>query len=134
MNTKEKFQALLKQYSSEVDEIIKIMKHPNKESARNFLCVVSAIIDYYNKLEKQEDNKVYQPVIRISHAPEWAKGVLAEFLTLKLSLYHNLDTIEELRKKFYPSAYGRIECAYGNERRYNDACRNYLAICGINRP
>lgn len=134
MKTKEKFQALLKQYSSEVDEIIKIMKHPNKESARNFLCVVSAIIDYYNKLDKQEDNKVYQPVVRISHAPNWAKGVLAEFLTLKLSLYHNSDTIEELRKKFYPSAYGRTECAYARERRYNDDCRTYLRTCGISRP
>ena len=128
MNTnKEKFYALAQSESSSVDSIIEAMMHTKKNEARCFLNVMNSIIDYY-LLHECEDGEICYPIIRVSHAPEWAQEVLIKFLILKLSLHYNTDTIEQLNHKFFSSnSYNIIDdddCKY--YRKYYVPCKSYL--------
>lgn len=132
-NTNTQFKVLVSGSDPLVDAIIAVMKHSEATNARKFLNLMNSIIDYY--LVRASEEQVIYPIIRISHAPQWAREVLLEFLILKLSIYYNADTITQLCKAFSPSyVYLRNPQEERHYREYTKPCKNYIQKISAKLP
>ena len=86
----EEFKNIANKSSIDVNSIINVMVHTQKESARRFINVMNCIVDYY--MNRNAENEIICfPIIFMPHAPIWAREVWLEYLILKLSLYYNVD-------------------------------------------
>ncbi len=126
MNTT-KLQALANSKSEMVEAIEGMMLADEKNDAHRFLMVMNSIVDYYLR-KGSENTEICYPIIRIPHAPKWAKEVFAEFLTLKLSLQYNTDTQNVLRGKWGGRQVHNITSnkAAKEYKNYTIPCKKYI--------
>lgn len=113
--------------NSELDLVIEVMCHPNKEEARLFLRMINDIMDYYMN---RVDDEVRYPLLYIPISESWTQEICIEFVTLKLSLFYNNLTQNRLRRNFTRSCinlpmncsaksekYKRLKSSYGYLKR-----------------
>ncbi len=92
---KDKFKYVVDTASPVVDAIIdKAMFHTRKEDARRFLYLMDNYICYY--LNKEHDELCF-PIIRIPLCPNWARELFLKYLIIRLSIYYNQDSINNLK-------------------------------------
>ena len=91
----EKFKHIIDTPSPVVDAIVdKAMFHTRKDDARRFLYFMDSYICYY--LNK-DYNELCFPIIRIPSCPDWARELFLKYLILRLSIYYNQDSINNLK-------------------------------------
>ena len=91
----DKFKYVVDTASPVVDAIIdKAMFHTRKEDARRFLYFMDNYICYY--LNKEHDELCF-PIIRIPLCPNWARELFLKYLIIRLSIYYNQDSINNLK-------------------------------------
>lgn len=90
--------------NADLNLIIDIMCHPNKEDARRFLCMINDVMNYYMS---KTDEEVRYPLLYIPASEPWAQEVCIEFAVLKLSLLYNKLIQDELRIEI-----GVKDCVY----------------------
>lgn len=92
---KEYFKHIVDTPSPVVDAIIdKAMFHTQKRNARRFLYFMDNYISYY--LNRETDELCF-PILRIPLCPEWAREVFLKYLILRLSIYYNQDSLNNLK-------------------------------------
>lgn len=72
--------------NKDLDLIIEVMCHPQKDEARMFLCMINDIMEYYMN---RKDDEVRYPLLYIPASEIWAQEICIEFITLKLALLYN---------------------------------------------
>lgn len=91
----DKFKYVVDTASPVVDAIIdRAMFHTRKEDARRFLYFMDNYICYY--LNKEHDELCF-PMIRIPLCPNWARELFLKYLIIRLSIYYNQDSINNLK-------------------------------------
>lgn len=91
----EKFKHIIDTPSPVVDAIVdKAMFHTRKDDARRFLYFMDSYICYY--LNK-DHNELCFPIIRIPSCPDWARELFLKYLILRLSIYYNQDSLNNLK-------------------------------------
>ncbi len=91
----EKFRHKVDTASPVVNAIVdKAMFHTRKEDARRFLYFMDSYLCYYLN---RENNELCFPIIRIPSCPDWARELFLKYLILRLSIYYNQDTLNNLK-------------------------------------
>lgn len=91
----EKFRNKVDTASPVVDAIVdKAMFHTRKEDARRFLYFMDSYLCYYLN---RENNELCFPIIRIPSCPGWARELFLKYLILRLSIYYNQDSLNNLK-------------------------------------
>lgn len=92
----------------DLDLVIKLMRHPNKDDACKLLHMINSVMNHY--MTRQEDEVRY-PIVYIPTSEPWAQEVCIEFITLKLSLIYN-----DLTKKRLDTEIGIHDCIFLPEK------------------